>query len=315
MRWAGPVRGMGGGEPVSSSRRDPSGGGVRGRVGAALTRAVASAVGESLSRVRDSQLADLVLPRECGGCLRPGAVWCARCQRALAGLSLESPATPSRRVGAHAGPTHTPGAAGDSGSAGGQGGGPWVVPHRAPDGMPPVHAWGIYADPLRAAVSVWKDHGRRDLERVLAPLLADSVVATLTGVGWSGGVVVVVPAPSSPGSVRQRGDTPLVGLCEGAVALARAHVGATLRVAPALRHTRRVEDQSGLDTAERRGNLRGALGVIPLWDNVIRGRRCLLVDDVVTTGATLAEAARALRYAGAADVVAASLAATQRTRG
>jgi predicted amidophosphoribosyltransferase len=76
-----------------------------------------------------------------------------------------------------------------------------------------------------------------------------------------------------------------------------------------------VEDQSGLGTVERRGNLAGALSVIPLWHNVIRGRRCLLVDDVVTTGATFAEATRALRAAGAGSVVGASMAATQRTRG
>ena len=91
--------------------------------------------------------------------------------------------------------------------------------------------------------------------------------------------------------------------------------GPALRVAPVLRHVRRVEDQSGLGTVERRGNLAGALSVIPLWHSVIRGRRCLLVDDVVTTGATFAEAARALRAAGAGSVLGASLAATQRTRG
>ena len=83
-------------------------------------------------------LADLVLPRECGGCLRPGSSWCGRCERALATLSF-GPA--ARQVG----------------------GGPRVVPHPAPPGLPSVHAWGIYADPLRAVISAWKDAGRRDL--------------------------------------------------------------------------------------------------------------------------------------------------------
>jgi predicted amidophosphoribosyltransferase len=181
--------------------------------------------------------------------------------------------------------------------------------------MPPVHAWGVYADPLRAAVSAWKDVGRRDLEDVLVPLLAASIDGALAGVGWHDGVVVVVPAPSSRRAVRERGDTPMAGLCGAAVAQLVGRPGPTMRVAPALSHVRRVEDQSGLGTTERRGNLAGALSVIPLWQNVVRSRRCLLVDDVVTTGATFAEGARALRAAGAGAVVGASMAATQRTRG
>ncbi|CAN7286919.1 phosphoribosyltransferase family protein [Terrabacter sp. LjRoot27] len=275
---------------------------------AALGRSVAAAVSGGVARVRDSDLVDLVLPRECGGCLRPGAVWCARCQSALVRLAFGAPG--SRDTDGRS--THTPVA---PGGARVHGGGPWVVPHPVPDGMPPVHAWGVYADPLRAAVSAWKDVGRRDLEAVLVPLLAASLDAALTGVGWDDGVVVVVPAPSSRRAVRERGDTPMTGLCEAAVTRLAGRPGPTLRVAPALRHVRRVEDQSGLGTIERRGNLAGALSVIPLWHSVIRGRRCLLVDDVVTTGATFAEAARALRTVGAGSVVGASLAATQRTRG
>ncbi|GAA2489620.1 hypothetical protein [Terrabacter carboxydivorans] len=279
-----------------------------------------------VARLRQSDLLDLVLPRECGGCLRPGTDWCTRCARALAGLAFQVPEAlgagapaPGMPSPALAAPGTFRGARGGAGPAPGpaaeRGGGPWVAPHPSPDGMPPVHAWGIYADPLRAAVSAWKDVGRRDLEAVLVPLLAASVDGALAGVGWSDGVVVVVPAPSSRRAARERGDTPLTMLCGAAVAQLAGRPGPTLRVAPALRHVRRVRDQSGLGTVERRGNLAQALSVNPLWHSVIHDRRILLVDDVVTTGATFAEAARALRAAGSGAVVGASMAATQRTRG
>ena len=297
-------------------------------------------VGRQLGVLRGSDVLDLVLPRECGGCARAGDEWCVRCARALAALAFAHPSVgdesaPSRTrpaptegeraLGAPPGRADppTPGA----GWPGRLGGAPWVVPHRAPGGMPPVHAWGIYADPLRSLVSGWKDGGRRDLVRVLEPLLAASMAGALAGLGWADGGVLVVPAPSSRRAERQRGDTPMVDLCvaaaaavghgspAGALPVSGDGPGVVLRVAPALRHVRRVEDQSGLGTAARRGNLQGALMVKPLWRNVVRGRACLLVDDVVTTGATLAEAARALREAGAGPVAAATIAATQRTRG
>lgn len=298
MRSAGPVAGRGATGPT-------------GPTGPRRSHDVGSVVGRVLSQLRGSDLVDLVLPRECGGCLRPGADWCVRCHRALLGLAFVSPAGGPPRPGATPATVEGP----EGPGLVEHGGGPWVVPHPAPAGMPPVHAWGVYADPLRAAVSAWKDVGRRDLDVVLAPLLAASVDGALRGAGWADGVVVVVPAPSSRRAVRERGDTPLAALCRSAVAELTDRSGPVLRVAPALRHVRRVEDQSGLGTVERRGNLAGALSVNPLWHSVIGGRRILLVDDVVTTGATFAEAARALRAAGAGSVVGASMAATQRTRG
>jgi predicted amidophosphoribosyltransferase len=66
-------------------------------------------------------------------------------------------------------------------------------------------------------------------------------------------------------------------------------------MAPILRHARNVRDQSGLHHNERWNNLKGAFVVDAKQKS---GQRALLIDDLVTTGATLSEAARALRYAG-----------------
>ncbi len=242
-----------------------------------------------------SALLDLVLPAECGGCHRAGPRWCARCDRALESLAFEPRAGPGGDV-AHR-----------------------VLPRPSPRGLPAVHAWGVFADPLRSAVSAWKDAGRRDLVSVLAPRLAAALRGAADAAGWVDGPVLVVPAPSSRRSVRARGDAPLAGLCTAAVATWRdtpgAGAGPSFELSPVLVHVRSVRDQSGLDTRQRRANLDGAMGVKPLWHNVVRRRRCVIVDDVVTTGATIAEAARALRRAGAADVVGATIAATQRSGG
>jgi predicted amidophosphoribosyltransferase len=77
-------------------------------------------------------------------------------------------------------------------------------------------------------------------------------------------------------------------------------------------HTRRVADQAHLGRAARAANLAGSMVVDSRWARVVDGAACVLVDDVVTTGATLAEGARALRSAGALHVLAAACAATPR---
>jgi phosphoribosyl transferase-like protein len=79
----------------------------------------------------------------------------------------------------------------------------------------------------------------------------------------------------------------------------------------ALIHRRGVADQAGLSATERATNLRGAL-YSPLD---LTGHRVIVVDDVLTTGATLTEATRALREAGAEVPVCAVIAATQRHSG
>lgn len=224
------------------------------------------------SRDAAAALLDLVLPAECAGCARAGAPWCARCAQDLAAARF-----PAAR--------HTP-------------------PEPCPPGMPPVVAAGRYTGSLRGAIVAVKDGGRADVRPLLAPLLAGSI--RVAGAGHSG--LVLVPMPSSRTAVRRRGEASVALLARRAQELLDCpHV-----VVPALAPARRLADQAGLGSAARKANLLGAYVVPSQWQGVIRGRDVLLVDDVVTTGATLTEGARALRAAGANVVGAAVVAATQR---
>ncbi|MBR7831994.1 hypothetical protein KDL01_01910 [Actinospica durhamensis] len=87
--------------------------------------------------------------------------------------------------------------------------------------------------------------------------------------------------------------------------------GRSAAVLPALTHRRKVADQAGLGRRARAENLAGALAVRSASARLLGERAVVLVDDVVTSGATLAEAARALTAAGSTPVGAAVLAASR----
>ena len=192
------------------------------------------------------------------------------------------------------------------------------APRPCPVGYPPTWAATPYDAAARAALVAFKDGDRRDLETVLAPMLSDAVAAALAtdprlrAVLASGnGPVFVVPVPSSPCRPPARGRAAgAVDPCRGCTQAARSE--RELIVSPALRLRRRVADQAGLNHRQRANNLEHAMQVQPRWRASVRGVTCLLVDDVLTTGATLVEAARALRAGGAGHVAAATVAATQR---
>lgn len=113
---------------------------------------------------------------------------------------------------------------------------------------------------------------------------------------------LVVPVPMHPRKRRERGFHP-AGELARTVATALG-----VRVEPrALQQLRTTASQTGLDRRARRRNVRGAFGASP----TLRGVACIaLVDDVVTTGATLAECALALRRTGVRNVVAVCAART-----
>lgn len=111
---------------------------------------------------------------------------------------------------------------------------------------------------------------------------------------------VVVPVPLHPGRLWRRRFNQSAELARR---IAKAREGHALAYVPlALARVKPTPSQVGLGRAERLANVRGAFKVRPDRRAAIEGKRVLLVDDVFTTGATVASATRALKRAGADDV-------------
>ncbi|WP_093866516.1 ComF family protein [Streptomyces sp. KS_5] len=252
-------------------------------------------------------LTDLVLPAECGGCGRPRTVLCPECRAVLIGTA------PSR-----------------------------VRPVPEPSGLPVVYAAARYEDEARAALLAHKERGALALAAPLGTALAGAVRAGLRearanadgggvsgravrsggGQTWAlgpgrstGGVgapVLLVPVPSARGAVRARGHDPARRIALAAASELR-RAGTPARVLAVLRQGRAVADQSGLNSRQRLDNLAGALTVAPGGGRLlVGGGPVVLVDDLMTTGASLTEAARALRAAMATGAVAAGSRALER---
>lgn len=164
-----------------------------------------------------------------------------------------------------------------------------------------VVAAGEYADGLRAALLAYKERHRRDLAATLGVRLA----AVVDGWLLSYPQAVLVPVPSATSVARQRGGDHVLRLAR------RAAGGNRVPVVRALRMARSVADSAGLGVDERFANLAFAFVADPPGASVVSAR-AVLVDDIVTTGATLAEGARALTAAGWALAGAAVVAATPR---
>ncbi|MFF4269292.1 ComF family protein [Streptomyces sp. NPDC001536] len=114
--------------------------------------------------------------------------------------------------------------------------------------------------------------------------------------GAGDGGVLLVPVPSARRTVGARGHDPARRIALAAAGELRRG-GVAARVVGVLRQRRAVADQAGLDARERLENLAGALAVVPGGERLLLGGPVVLVDDLMTTGASLREAARAVRAA------------------
>ena len=162
-----------------------------------------------------------------------------------------------------------------------------------------------YEGAVRRVILAYKEQGRTDVATALAMPLAAAigraVAAQAAGPAdelTTGQAPELVAVPTSRAAYRRRGYDPVRTL------LARAG----MRQAKVLDHTRVTARQKALDAASRAENLHGAF----IARASLTGRRFIIVDDILTTGATLTEAARAIRAAGGVVAGGATLAFTPR---
>lgn len=152
-----------------------------------------------------------------------------------------------------------------------------------PDGIDRMHAAFVYEGPVRKLVHRLKYESVR---AAAVPMARQMAYLS------SGEEEVIVPVPTDPKREKKRGFNQS--------ALLAQHIAGELGMPMenALVRVQERRPQTGLSAGQRRENLVGCMAA----DDAVNGKRILLVDDVITTGATVCEAARALRQAGAKGV-------------
>lgn len=217
---------------------------------------------------------DALFPPTCPGCGKFADRWCSDCQRAVQRID------PARTCAFCGEPVSTPGFCPQCQSA--------QHPYQA------MRSWAVFRGELRNALHTLKY--KRNFGLGIA--LAAQMRPDMQRLDWP--VQAIVPVPLSPGRYRQRG--------YNQVALVAAPLSFGLRLPflpSALRRLRETRSQVGLNAQQRRQNVQN---IFQAQASQVRGKTILLMDDVITTGATVTEAASALQQAGARAVYVFSIA-------
>jgi predicted amidophosphoribosyltransferase len=230
-------------------------------------------------------LRDLVLPGTCAGCGAggPGAL-CAGCRHLLHGLRAHP-----------------------------------VRPTPAPPGLPRCVALGGYEGVLRELLLAYKERGRHTLARTLGDLLAAAVGAAVRSAGAAPGTpLLLVPVPDTAAAARDRYGDHMLRLARRAAVRLNATGWPTGLATPLSARPR--ADSAHLGSADRARAAGQAFAPRPhelarIAGAAGRGALVVALDDIITTGSTLAAAAARLRGAGIAVPLAVVLAATRRRTG
>jgi predicted amidophosphoribosyltransferase len=235
----------------------------------------------------------LLWPARCAACDRPSTddtIFCPECTPSLSALVGACPGCALPRL--------------DWDARGGRCG----LCRRIPFSFREARAAYEYGAALADAIVRMK-HGQRGMARRLGPLLVPALMDTLVRGGF-GADDVVVPVPLHTRRLRERGFNQALELVRAAlrdVARTPSLCAATPRGLPRLerrllRRTRATKALGHAGPAVRLAEVAGAFVVPPVDAERVRYRRVLLVDDVLTTGATVNECAGALLAVGARDV-------------
>jgi ComF family protein len=158
---------------------------------------------------------------------------------------------------------------------------------------------GEYSDWLRDSIICYKN-GDAKYTKLLSHLLQNALESLIKSKN-----LTLIPIPSSSQKIRERGFDAVANLCTNVI---KGSESVTMDTSN-LYLRRAVLDQVGLTALQRQENLSGAFGVRRVLNGTV-----VIVDDVITTGATLNSAAKALKHAGAQRVFALALCGTPKTR-
>ncbi len=210
---------------------------------------------------------DWLYPPACGGCGKQGAHWCLEC---TARVELIHPPVCNRcgrKVDSHrtCNTCRT------------------ITPQYSS-----IQSWAFYDGPVRSAIHRLKY--KRDI--ALGELLSRNLITLLRKANWQ--IELISPVPLSIARQAERGYN------QAALLSLPVALGLHIPYHPAaLRKVRDTRSQVGLSLHQRRENIEGAFWADP---KSVEGKRVLVIDDVVTSGATLNECAGVLFAAGAAAV-------------